>query len=931
MELGQFTLDLIINLLASVIYDSVDDKGLGFFERRRIHRRVEDATAEVVEPLLPFLAREKIPEDKQRRLIQTCVDELKPLTKKPEQLFQGSLDGQKIFEELYASRELPQTVLEDDLKDVYTLLCPRIATLLCKIPAAVRDWENEAWSENYKRLDELSVQLRKLFSTVDELVASPALISDETLSIVRRSLAQKVRLELDLTGLRADSPLTGKFENFFVHPEIKEKQIEGVDYSKVIGSKEESLFFFTQPNQQNLLVGPAGAGKSTWVKWLQRETLTTQWDGMSVRVELRRFSKDSLLSVHELIRETAGKHLAEEITAERISHWLKQKQVIFILDGFDEIRPSERDEICDWIIELKLAARECPFIVTSRPLTTDHLERLLTAGLNNWTVEPFDKLRIIDYIQRWYTYTPLLPDDNRTIDADALAANWRKDPTIVPLTGNPLLLSTLLMVHHLDGSLPGGRSQLYRRYVEGMLGLWDDRRQVAATTIQLTLEQKRLIMRGFALKLFFEEQEQIDELDAQKWLEEFLQKTKLLFPTAEILALLRERSGLIIGPGIYSFAHKTIAEFLVAEAVLQGDQRDISGNRVDRFCLFEHRNDDRWNAVTFLWAGLAPTSDVEAFIEECIETMNWELGYGILHDQYDRIPIDSRRELLLRCITSSTHPISTISTHYWLVSKPGSHRGLPIDHDLRIPTFSLRSLGTTQYFNDLVMKATTDRAIIWSDHTNAVGEWKDLLWMLFTGWPNNIVEWRSCLSLPCPPSEEPFAWQHWVADFAFRNALRKETINFRELVATYQDVYVESGWLVPLVLMSTILSFDTHLLAQPNSLLYDNIEALFQILSNSDKEDIEPDWLLGTRSWTTYGGRRRRYEDEGDLLESFIIEAEKFVEEGYIKRNDHYEGTLQYVKELQKRRDFLEETEPIKTPNRRQKPRTKNVPNIPSR
>jgi hypothetical protein len=170
-----------------------------------------------VEPLLPFLAREGIPEDKQRRLIETCVDELRPLTRKPAPLFQGSLNGQKIFEKLYANRDLPQVVIEDGLKEIYTLLCPRIATLLCRIPAAVKDWESEAWTENFRRFDEITTQLRTLFSRVDELATSPAREADETLSLVRRTLAQKIGLELDLTGLRADRPLMGKFDDFFVH------------------------------------------------------------------------------------------------------------------------------------------------------------------------------------------------------------------------------------------------------------------------------------------------------------------------------------------------------------------------------------------------------------------------------------------------------------------------------------------------------------------------------------------------------------------------------------------------------------------------------------------------------------------------------------------------------------------------------------------
>src|SRR5215216_2175134 len=140
MEFGEFALSIIIELLGGAIQAVVGYTTLPYFARRRIERRVEDATAEVVEPLLPFLSQERIPEDKQRRLIQTCVEELRPLTNKPELLFQGSLNGQKIFDDLYANRDLPRVIIEDGLKDIYTLLCPRIATLLCRIPAAVKDW-----------------------------------------------------------------------------------------------------------------------------------------------------------------------------------------------------------------------------------------------------------------------------------------------------------------------------------------------------------------------------------------------------------------------------------------------------------------------------------------------------------------------------------------------------------------------------------------------------------------------------------------------------------------------------------------------------------------------------------------------------------------------------------------------------------------------
>jgi hypothetical protein len=66
---------IITNLLSSVISD-VTKSQLDPFKRRRIQRKIEDAINEVVKPLLPFLENEHISEDKQRRLIETCAEEI---------------------------------------------------------------------------------------------------------------------------------------------------------------------------------------------------------------------------------------------------------------------------------------------------------------------------------------------------------------------------------------------------------------------------------------------------------------------------------------------------------------------------------------------------------------------------------------------------------------------------------------------------------------------------------------------------------------------------------------------------------------------------------------------------------------------------------------------------------------------------------------
>ena len=259
---------------------------------------------------------------KQYRLLQTCVDELKPLSEKPEQLFQGSLNGQKIFESLYAERPLPEVVIEDDLKAAYILLCPRVAELLCKVPAAIKEWESLAWAENYRRLDDLTNELRALFIKVDELKNLPEHQADEMLARVRRAVTQKIGLEMDITGLRGDQPYSGKLSEFFVHPAIQELH-DREEQPRILAQAAESFAEFSRPGQRSIIIGAAGAGKSTWTRWLQRETLNSNWLGLGMRTELRAYTGKPLPSFYDLVREAAGKHLAEELTTEVISRWVK--------------------------------------------------------------------------------------------------------------------------------------------------------------------------------------------------------------------------------------------------------------------------------------------------------------------------------------------------------------------------------------------------------------------------------------------------------------------------------------------------------------------------------------------------------------------------------------------------------------------------------
>lgn len=899
MGIAEFAFSAIASLLSSVIYEGVKLSSLGFLQKKKIKNRIENAIVNVIAPLMPFLQNEGVPEDKQRRLIETCVEELRTLAEKPARFFEGSLDGQRIFEDLYEVKGLPQVITEDRTEDVYALLFPRIASFLCKFPPAVKDWEHEAWRENFSRFDDIADELQRVYDKVDALTSGPITAAETLLIRVRRIMAQKLAFKLDMTGLRAGRPDAGALSDLFVHPAIREIVEQAEDSQQTVAEgAADSLRVFTRRGHLSVVRGAPGAGKSTWSKWLHQAALGTEWAGVAVRLELRSLASNRLPSLQALLRSEVSLHLAEELTQDVITRWLKENQVMFIIDGFDEVPPSERNQVQGWLTELALVASECPIVVTSRPLTTDHLKGLGKTW-TNWEMLPFNEERIVDYIKRWHTHSTLLADADRSVDAPTLANEWRTDPTIVELTGNPLLLSTLLMVHHLDGSLPNGRSALYKRYVEGMLGIWDDRRKVKASAIALPLLKKHELLRRLACNLFLRNIEEAGDDVIKTIVSEVLQEMKLTISVADVLAWLCERTGLMIGPGTYSFIHKSVMEYLVAEAVFQGDLTDASKAKLDRFYLFNERESDRWNTVTFLWAGLAPIADLELFIKSCLESESWSLAYGLLADQYERLPIDIRRKFLLILGEDEGEGIPfEMYSAFWLFGRPSS---IPIS--LGIPKISIRAISGGEFLR-LVRRAFLDGTLSWTDCTATAGPGRDLFWMYsIISVGDNLDQWELLIQSHLPADGMTDGWMFWILRGPFYKIHQEHIVPdnlevWIKVLKKKNPRYIE---FIPFAFMNSFI--ETEKFNRPVLLKKPEYSRFLGLLPDLAEGKVEENWLVGTSSWRF---REHVLEKHSvDLLDSFDRQLQDWAEAGKVARDESFDNALRYVDTLRTRRNAL--------------------------
>lgn len=916
MSLSESIFSVVINLISSAIYDQIDS--LEFFQKRKIKSHVESAVAEVVEPLLPFLENEGIPRDKQLRLVEICAKELSPLIRDKKALFQASLNGQKVFDCIYEDKLLPQVVVEDGLQDVYVLLCPRIAALLGSIAVATEDWQYEAWSENFRRLDDISDQIKALFIKVDELATKPTQATDELLSRVRRVCLQSIGFELDLSGLRDSDFQSASLDDIFVHPTFRTKvEIAGEGqtthrYKDI----EEGFESFSQPRSRAILIGQPGAGKSSWTKWFQQEAYSSRWTGLCIRVELRKLSVNSLPCCYSLIRDNISQHFVEDLTSERLSIWMREHRAIFVFDGFDEVRLSDRDVIHDWITDLSSFASSCPMVITSRPLTTNQIGKLPDIW-RSWTIEPFDRSRIVQYVKRWYRHTDLVEPHGCKVDASVLADDWIRDPAVKPLTGNPLLLTTLLIVNHLDGSLPNGRAQLYRRYVEGMLGLWDNRRNVQAVVdVQISKEDRKYLLKRIALEMFFQQKEGMEEKVVMGVVADSLQKLKIAATPEQALTVLRERSGLIVGPGIYSFSHRSIMEYLIAETVWQGDQRDSNERTINQFYLFQHRGEDTWNAITFLWAGLATTADVESFIDQCVEAGQWDLAYGILYDQYERFNVSTRRRFIFDLLHAENQPPARNGLSFWGLSYMARDSKEVV---LQIPSYKLRSLSSyTTSILSLFERVTKDGTVMWSDGADGRGRMRDLLWMccIIDVREDRIEEWRTCIAASPPSRENEQAWLCWVAEHTIEDALKTNELQTLErVVELFQTYCPQHKALLPFALLSVGIGLYEHYFQDEDfygdesyyrAASLQSVDAFMHVLTvlpGSNEGQTAEKLLAGTYRWII--SLECGDTNEIDLLICFVGIAQRVADECEIKQHPSYHNALHFVERLKESRNSL--------------------------
>jgi len=330
-----------------------------------------------------------------------------------------------------------------------------------------------------------------------------------------------------------------------------------------------------------VLLGDPGSGKTTHLK---QTLLKVKRDG-SASLGLPTGIVPVFLPLRNLresidLRSFMARELEGMGTERDFGHRLFERdRLLVLLDGLDEVADEdERMKVSRWIEQALL--RQLPdsyVLVTCRYAGYKGHSVELDARFLQLQLRPMDDAQMETFVRNWYASVErqFHHDDEARAKEKAstgahalLAALTHKDfthPRLFGMTRNPLLLTTICLVHRDSGRLPRDRARLYEESIKVLLERWRDR----FGEIPLSTEQAFDVMQSVAKwmhtepdRTFALKEELVGPVDSA-----LARQRGVELQAGEFLQATRDHAGLLTGWSMneYRFMHLGLQEFLTAQ------------------------------------------------------------------------------------------------------------------------------------------------------------------------------------------------------------------------------------------------------------------------------------------------------------------------------------------------------------------------------
>ncbi len=400
-------------------------------------------------------------------------------------------------------------------------------------------------------------------------------------------------------------------------------------------------------NHRLVLLGDPGSGKSTFVRqltaWLAGACLGKRdplpdWDPclLPMLTTLRDLSprlgalkldglsdKEQQCRLVEAMQQQWHADLGElgaHDLAPGLEEALTDGKVVLVLDGLDEVPAGLRGRV-----RQAVHAVLSRYPAVQRVIVTCRIRSYAGAAVLRefaaHTLAPFDEDKIAKFVEAWYEAQAGLGrmsgEQARSRAQDLQQAARTRD--LLPLSSNPMLLTTMAIIHQREVGLPRERVRLYAQAVQVLISRWQKRKGLVVSDALSQVLSSDLALRSILERLGYEahriQSEQGNEADlARKDILALLEAPEYLGEmgvASEFLDYCDQRAGLLIGrgggvedigeegrkPQTYTFPHRTFQEYLAGCYMVKGRTREIAAEYLMRV-----QEGDYWTLASRLGA-----------------------------------------------------------------------------------------------------------------------------------------------------------------------------------------------------------------------------------------------------------------------------------------------------------------------------------------
>ena len=254
---------------------------------------------------------------------------------------------------------------------------------------------------------------------------------------------------------------------------------------------------------------------------------------------------------------------------------------LLVLDGLDEVPNDLRERVHQAVTVVIQRYRVERIIITCR--IRSYTGPAAFAGFDEYRLAPFDEKKIRGFAQAWYNTQWNLKKIPGKEQADQRAGDLAQATlALEELASNPMLLTSMAIIHQRDIGLPDQRVKLYDLVVEVLARRWQKHKtgeQSPSKALEEILKDSRRLREilerlGYEAHLASASQERRDQtgnLLRTRALEILEKRAYLGGPglASEFLDYVDQRAGLLAGyggeldrPTAYGFPHRSLQEYL---------------------------------------------------------------------------------------------------------------------------------------------------------------------------------------------------------------------------------------------------------------------------------------------------------------------------------------------------------------------------------